>query len=63
MMLSERRPCDVDANFVLAEGENETLDRRSRSQRDYFERNEGWSDEMGLLCERFEMVEILEGGA
>lgn len=58
--VTERRFCDVDAEFALAEGENETLDGWRRDHRQYFERNGGWSEDMELLCERFEVVEILE---
>ncbi|MCR9088706.1 MAG: ASCH domain-containing protein [Rhodobacteraceae bacterium] len=61
--VKECRFCDVDADFALAEGENETLDGWRRDHRDYFERNGGWSEDMQLLCERFEVVEVLERGA
>ena len=52
-----QRFCDVDADFALAEGENETLEGWQNDHRDYFERNGGWDPEMDLVCERFELVE------
>lgn len=55
--VSERRFCDMDEDFALAEGENEDLEGWRRAHRVYFERNGGWDDEMMLLCERFELVE------
>jgi len=54
-----RRFCDVDQDFALAEGENETLDGWREDHRRYFERNGGWHPEMDLVCERFELVEDL----
>jgi uncharacterized protein YhfF len=51
------RFCDVDADFALAEGENETLEGWRADHRRYFERNGGWEPEMELVCERFRMVE------
>lgn len=50
----------MDADFALAEGENETLDGWIADHRAYFERNGGWTADMELLCERFELVEDLE---
>lgn len=52
-----RRFCDVDADFALAEGENETLEGWQADHRAYFERNGGWDPEMELVCERFRMAE------
>ncbi|MBF9034221.1 ASCH domain-containing protein [Rhodobacterales bacterium HKCCE2091] len=52
-----RRFRDMDADFALAEGEDETLEGWRESHRAYFERNGGWSDDMMLVCERFELVE------
>ena len=49
--------CDSDADFALAEGENETLEGWQRAHRAYFERNGGWDPEMELICERFRLVE------
>lgn len=52
-----RRFCDVDADFALAEGENDTLEGWREDHRRYFERNGGWSEDMELICERFRVVE------
>ena len=58
--LTKRRFCDVDADFALAEGENETLEGWQRDHRAYFERNGGWDPELMLVCERFRVVEDFE---
>ncbi|MDP5215614.1 ASCH domain-containing protein [Ruegeria sp. 2205SS24-7] len=55
--VTQRRFCDVDADFALAEGENDDLAGWQADHRAYFERNGGWSDEMELICERFRLVE------
>ncbi len=52
-----RRFCDVDADFALAEGEDETLEGWQAGHRAYFERNGGWQSDMELVCERFRMIE------
>lgn len=52
-----RRFCDVDADFALAEGEDETLEGWQAGHRAFFERNGGWSSDMELVCERFALVE------
>lgn len=52
-----RRFCDVDADFALAEGEDETLEGWQTGHRAYFERNGGWQSDMELVCERFRMIE------
>ncbi len=57
--VTERRFCDVDADFALAEGENETLEGWQAGHRRFFERNGGWASEMVLVCERFRLVEDL----
>ncbi len=54
-----RRYRDVDADFALAEGENDSLDGWRADHRRYFERNGGWDVEMELVCERFRLVEDL----
>jgi uncharacterized protein YhfF len=54
-----RRFCDVNAEFALAEGEDDTLDGWQEGHRRYFERNGGRSAEMQLVCERFRLVEDL----
>ncbi len=55
--VTRRRFCDVDAEFALAEGEDETLEGWQDGHRRYFERNGGWEPEMMLVCERFRLVE------
>jgi len=52
-----RRFCDVDADFALAEGEDETLEGWQAGHQAYFERNGGWQPDMELVCERFTLVE------
>jgi uncharacterized protein YhfF len=54
-----RRFCDVDADFALAEGEDDTLAGWQAGHRAYFTRNGGWSPEMMLVCTRFELIEDL----
>ncbi|WP_150524088.1 ASCH domain-containing protein [Roseibium sediminis] len=58
-----RRFCEVDADFALAEGENETLEAWQAGHRAYFERNGGFSEDMELICERFKLIEDLQQGA
>lgn len=55
--LEQKRFCDMDADFALAEGENETLEGWRRDHQAYFERNGGFDPEMMLICERFDVVE------
>ncbi|WP_420215226.1 ASCH domain-containing protein [Limimaricola cinnabarinus] len=55
--VTQRRFCDMDADFALAEGENETLEGWQADHRRYFERNGGWEPDMMLVCERFRLVE------
>ena len=55
--VTQRRFCDVDAEFALAEGEDETLESWREGHLRYFERNGGWDPEMMLVCERFRLVE------
>lgn len=52
---------EVGADFALAEGENDDLAGWQRDHRAYFERNGGWSPDMELVCERFRLVEDLQG--
>ena len=54
-----RRFCDVDGDFALAEGETGSLDGWRADHRADFTRNGGWSPEMMLVCEQFELVEDL----
>ena len=58
--VTRRRYCDVDAEFALAEGENDSLEGWRKDHKAYFKRNGGWHPEMELICERFELVEVLE---
>lgn len=55
-----RRFCDVDADFALAEGENDSLDGWRADHRAYFERNGGWTADMLLVCELFRPVRDLD---
>jgi len=55
--VEQRRYCDVDETFALAEGENETLEGWQKDHKVYFERNGGFDPEMMLVCERFKLVE------
>lgn len=57
--VTRRRFCEIDEDFALAEGENDDLVGWRRDHRAYFERNSGWDPEMELICERFEVVEVL----
>jgi uncharacterized protein YhfF len=50
---------EIGENFALAEGENDDLAGWRRDHAAYFERNSGYSPDMALICERFEVVEIL----
>lgn len=58
-----RRFCDVDAEFALAEGENDTLAGWQRDHQAYFTRNGGFAEDMELVCERFRLIEDLGGCA
>ncbi len=49
----------IGAPFALAEGENEDHAGWRRDHIAYFKRNGGWSPDMEMICERFEMVEDL----
>jgi len=50
---------EIGEGFALAEGENDDLEGWRRDHRAFFERNGGWSADMELICERFEVVEVL----
>lgn len=58
--VTRRRFCDVDEDFALAEGENDSLLGWRKDHKAYFKRNGGWHPEMELICERFELVEDLD---
>lgn len=51
------RFCDVNEDFALLEGENDSLAGWRSSHQAFFERNGGFDDEMLLVCERFEVIE------
>lgn len=57
-----RRFCDVDEEFALLEGENDSLEGWRSSHQEFFERNGGFDEEMLLVCERFEVVEDVQRG-
>jgi uncharacterized protein YhfF len=52
----------VEADFALAEGENDSLEGWRRDHRMFLERNGGWSPDMMLVCERFRMIEDFAEG-
>lgn len=59
---TEVRVCrfeEVEADFALAEGENDTLEGWQADHRAYFERTGGWSPDMAVVCERFRLVEVV----
>ena len=55
--VTQKRFCDVDESFALAEGENDNLPGWRRDHQAYFERNGGFHEEMILICERFKLIE------
>ena len=57
--VTQRRFREVTEDFALAEGENESLEAWQRGHEAYFARNGGFSPDMMLVCERFELVEDL----
>lgn len=54
--VTERRFCDVDESFALAEGEHDDIDGWRRAHQKYFERTGGFEPGMMLVCERFRLV-------
>jgi uncharacterized protein YhfF len=54
--VTQRRFCDVDESFALAEGENDDLEGWRRDHQEFFERNGGFDPKMTLVCERFRLV-------
>lgn len=52
---------DIPADFALAEGEGDFADWRA-GHIDYFNRNGGFDPDMGIVCERFRLVEVLDEG-
>ena len=55
--VTECRFRDVDEDFALAEGENDSRDGWAEDHRRFFERTGGWDPDMTLICERFRLVE------
>ena len=55
------RFCDVTEEMAEAESSTYTLQGWRTSKEAYFKRNGGWSDDMPLIFEFFELVEDLEG--
>jgi len=51
--------CYVYESFALAEGENDSLEAWRRDNQQYYERNDGFSFDMLLVCERFNLIEEL----
>ena len=59
--LARRRFDEVDAAFAAEEGEGDlSLAYWRAAHQAYFERSGGFSPEMPLWCERFELVEIID---
>ncbi|MEM7423184.1 MAG: ASCH domain-containing protein [Pseudomonadota bacterium] len=50
---------EVTEGFALAEGENETLDGWRSDHAAYFARNGGFEPDMMLVCERFQLIEVV----
>ncbi|RYH04251.1 ASCH domain-containing protein [Salipiger sp. IMCC34102] len=57
------RFCDVTEKMALAEGEDDDLDGWRAGHEAYFRRNGGFSPDMMLVFEHFELVEDLDGRA
>lgn len=55
------RFCDVTEDMAEAESSTYTLQGWLTSKEAYFKRNGGWSDDMPLVFEFFELVEDLDG--
>ena len=55
--LETRRFDEVDEDFALAEGENDSLAGWRRDHEGWFRRTCGFSPDMLLVCERFRLVE------
>ncbi|MEP4031284.1 ASCH domain-containing protein [Roseibium polysiphoniae] len=60
IQVEQARFCDVEADFALAEGENDTLEGWQHDHQKFFERNGGFDPEMMLICERFKLIEDLK---
>ena len=57
-----KRFCDVNEEFALMEGENDSLAGWRSDHQEFFERNGGFDETMLLVCERFEVVEDVRAG-
>ncbi|WP_289035265.1 ASCH domain-containing protein [uncultured Roseibium sp.] len=60
IQVEQARFCDVETDFALAEGENDTLEGWQHDHQKFFERNGGFVPEMMLICERFKLIEDLK---
>ena len=59
-----RRFEEVDGAFAREEGEDDlSLSSWRENHKSYFSRNGGFSPDMVLVCEKFRLVERLDGGA
>jgi len=56
------RYCDVPEAFALAEGEG-TFEEWKAEHRDFFSRTGEFSEEMKLVCMRFEVIEVFDAPA
>ncbi|WP_010137422.1 ASCH domain-containing protein [Oceanicola sp. S124] len=54
---------EVNEDFALAEGEDDSLAAWQAGHRAYFNRNGGWSPDLMLVCERFRMTRDLTESA
>lgn len=60
--LTQRRFCDVDEAVAFDEGEDDrTLASWRAAHEAFFARNGGFAPDMLLWCERFRLVEVIEG--
>jgi uncharacterized protein YhfF len=60
--LTQRRFDEVDAAFAYEEGEDDrTLASWRIAHEQFFTRNTGFQPDMLLWCERFKLLEILDG--
>jgi uncharacterized protein YhfF len=60
--VSYRRYNEVDAAFAYEEGEGDrSLESWRAAHSNYFGRQGKFSEDMMLMCERFRLVEVLEG--
>jgi uncharacterized protein YhfF len=55
--VTTRRFSDMDAEFVKAQGEFRDLEHWRAAYEAYFRRTGGFSPDMKLMCERFELIE------